>query len=307
MLDRAWEIGCVNWDTAHLYGDSEELLGKWFRLHPERRADIFLVSKFGLGFTTDPATQQAAFVVDSSPENARKSCELSLQRMGVDSIDLFYVHRVDGKTPIEHTMAELVKLRGEGKIKYIGLSAPSSATLRRAHAVHPVAAVQVEYSVFTTDIEGAGGPDLLKTCRALGAATFAYSPVGRGFLTGQIRSPDDFGPTDIRRRIPRFQGDNFAKNLVLVDAIAALARAHQPAPCTPAQLALAWLLAQGDDIFPIPGTKRIAFLEENVAALQVSLTPAEEAEIRRIVDDIGVSGAKTMASPVQDFGDTPEP
>ncbi|KIH94866.1 hypothetical protein SPBR_03798 [Sporothrix brasiliensis 5110] len=304
LLDHAWEIGATNWDTADFYGDNEDLLGKWFGLHPERRADIFLASKFGLGFGIRPDTKAPGITISSTPAHCRASCEKSLKRMGVDHIDLYYIHRVDGVTPIESTMAELAKLRDEGKIRHIGISAPSSTTLRRAHAVARIAAVQVEYSVFSLEIEGPESTDLLKTCRALGVTTFAYSPIGRGFLTGQIRSADDFGPQDLRRAVPRFQGANFAKNLVLVDTMADMAAKRNP-PCTPGQLALAWLLAQGDDIIPIPGTKKIPYLEENTAASTIQLTTDEVAAIRRIVDDIGVIGDKMGQGILADYGDTP--
>ena len=273
-------------------------------MHPERRADIFLASKFGLGFGVRPDTHELGITVTSTPEYCRASCEKSLQRLGIDYIDLYYVHRVDGETPIEKTIQALAELRAEGKIRHIGLCAPSSTTLLRACAVAPVAAVQVEYSVFSLEIEGPESTDLLATCRALGVTTFAYSPIGRGFLTGQIRSADDFGPDDLRRLVPRFQGENFAKNLVLVDTIADLAAKKTP-PCTPGQLALAWLLAQGEDIIPIPGTRKISYLEENVGAVQVKLDTNEVAKIRRIVDDIGVVGAKMSQAVIKDYGDTP--
>ncbi|OAA62849.1 Aldo/keto reductase-like protein [Niveomyces insectorum RCEF 264] len=307
VLDRAWELGCTNWDTADFYGDSEDLLGKWFRLHPERRADIFLASKFGLSFGLPPDArpgQAPGVLINSTPAYCRASCEESLHRLGLSYIDLYYVHRVDGVTPIEATMAELASLQREGKIRHIGLSSPSSATLRRAYAVAPVAAVQVEYSVFSRDIEGPAGTDLLRTCRALGVTTFAYAPIGRGLLTGQIRATTDIdgGAHDLRRMVPRLSGANLDKNLELVDAIAALAAAKT---CTPGQLALAWLLAQGDDVVPIPGTKRVAYLEENVGAAHVQLTDAEVADIRRLVDDKGVAGEPMTAGVLKDYGDTP--
>ncbi len=190
----------------------------------------------------------------------------------------------------------------EGKIKYIGISAASSATLRRACAVAHVDAYQVEYSPWSLEIEGPESTNVLATCRELGIAVFAYSPVGRGFLTGQIKSLDDIAPTDLRRRIPRFSPENFPKNLVLVDKLTELAAKKG---CTPSQLAIAWLMAQGDDIIPIPGTRRIKYLEENVGAVNVSVSPDEEAEIRRWIDDIGVAGAKMVSGIVQDYGDTP--
>ncbi|KAL2167333.1 hypothetical protein VTG60DRAFT_1403 [Thermothelomyces hinnuleus] len=301
VLDRAWELGCTNWDSADMYGDSEDLVGKWFALHPERRADVFLATKFGLspGVRADGSR---GLVIDSSPEYCRARCEKSLRRLGVDSIDLYYVHRVDGKTPIEKTMAELVKLKEEGKIKYIGISACSAATLRRACAVGPVHAYQVEYSPWALDIEGPESGHVLAACRELGVSVFAYSPLGRGFLTGQIRSPDDFEPGDLRRLFPRFSKENFPKNLELVDRFKQLAAQKG---CTPGQLAMAWLLAQGPDVIPIPGTKNIKYLEENVGALHVSVSSEEERVIRGWIEDVGIAGLRVPPGLLDEFNDTP--
>lgn len=305
MLSRAWELGCTFWDSSDAYGDNEDLLGKWFAQHPSRRADIVLATKFGILY--NPTTQSIS--IDSSPARCRQQCERSLQRLGVPCIDLYYVHRVDGRTPIEHTMRELVALHREGKIKHIGLSECSAATLRRAHAVHPIAAVQVEYNPWDLDIETeAAGTNLLATCRELGVATVAYSPLGRGMLTGQFRSPADFAEDDFRRVMERWNGENFGKNLELVDAFVAIAAEKEKkkgSPVTPGQLALAWVLKQGEDVVPIPGTKRIKYLEENLGALKVELTDEEEKLIREKVDAAAVVG-KRSPDGFNSFGDTPE-
>ncbi|KAK4039403.1 Aldo/keto reductase [Parachaetomium inaequale] len=301
VLDRAWELGCTNWDSANMYGDSEDLLGKWFARHPERRADIFLATKFGLwpGVRDDGSR---GLVVNSSPEYCREQCEKSLRRLGVDCIDLYYIHRVDGKTPIEKTMAELVKLKEEGKIKHIGISACSSATLRRACAVAPVAAYQVEYSPWALDIEGPESGHALQTCRALGITVLAYAPLGRGIMTGQIASPDDFEPGDLRRLYPRFSRENFPKNLELVARFRDMAARKG---CTPGQLTMAWLLAQGLDVVPIPGTKNVRYLEENVAAVHVSVSAEEEGVIRGWLEDVGIAGIRVPPGLLDEFNDTP--
>ncbi|KAK2012822.1 aldo/keto reductase [Colletotrichum eremochloae] len=287
FLDRAWELGATNWDTANAYGDNEDLLGKWFKLHPERRGDIFLATKFALRveFKEDGSFTMGR---DSSPGYCREACERSLKRLGVESIDLYYIHRLDDKTPIEKTIEEMVKLKSEGKIKHFGISECSSAALRRAHAVHPIAAVQVEYNPWSLEIEGAAGTDLLRTCRELGVVVFAYSPLGRGIMTGQYRSADDFDATDYRRTLPRFAGDNFRKNTELVDQFAAIAKDKHG--CTAGQLTLAWLLAQGDDVIPIPGTKKVKYLEENLGALKVHLGEEEEKELRALIEAADVQG-----------------
>ncbi|KAI1274943.1 NADP-dependent oxidoreductase domain-containing protein [Xylaria sp. FL0933] len=282
LLDRAWELGCTNWDTADVYGDSEDVIGKWFKLHPERRADIFLASKFGLR-----PEETGSITVDSSPEYCRQCIEKSLERLGVDYIDLYYMHRANPKVPIENTMKALKELVNEGKIKYIGLSEVSSETLRRAHAIHPIHAVQLEYNPWTLDIEGPSGTHILDTCKELGVSIFAYSPLGRGIMTGRFRSAADFGADDARSILPRYQGENFQKNLKLVDQFAEVARRKG---CTPGQLVLAWLLAQGDNIFVIPGTKKTAYLEENFAASEVALTKEEEQQLRKLVSEAGVEG-----------------
>jgi len=295
VLDRAYELGATNWDSADMYNDSEDLLGKWFA-RTGKRNEIFLATKFA------NVMRDGAMVVDSSYEYAKQACEKSLKRLGVDSIDLYYCHRVDGKTPIEKTMQALVELKNEGKIKYIGLSEISSETLRRACKVHHVDAVQIEYSPFTMDIEDPS-IGLLATCRELGVATVAYSPLGRGLMTGQYKSPDDFDENDWRRRSPRYSAENFPKNLKLVEELSSIA---QKKGCTPGQLTLAWLLAQGDDIIPIPGTKKIKYLEENMGALKINLTDAEIKQIRTEIEKTEVHGDRYPAAATKYlFGSTP--
>ncbi|KAI0199274.1 Aldo/keto reductase [Astrocystis sublimbata] len=292
LLDRAWELGCTNWDTADVYGDSEETIGKWLKLHPERRSGIFLATKFAL------KPDGNGLIVDSSPEYCRQCAESSLKRLGVDQIDLYYMHRANPEVPIEKTMQAMKELVNEGKIKYIGLSEVSSATLRRAHAVHPIHAVQVEYNPWTLDIEGPSGTHILDTCKELGTAVFAYSPLGRGIMTGRYRSAADFEPGDSRSMFPRFQGENFQKNLKLVDQFAEIAK-HKG--CTGGQLVLAWLLAQGDNIFVIPGTKKTGYLEENFSAAEVVLADEEEKQLRKLVSEAGVSGDRAgMFNPFAD-------
>ena len=285
-----------------MYGDSEDLVGKWFARHPSRRSDIFLASKFGLRPGQKPDGTWG-INVDSSPAYCRQQCEASLRRLGTDYIDLYYIHRVDGKTPIEHTIAELVALKSEGKIRHIGLSACSAATLRRAHAVHPIAAFQVEYSPWALDIEGPSGLHLLPTCRELGITVFAYSPLGRGIMTGQIRSPDDFEETDLRRRFPRFSPENFPKNFALVQRLVDMATTKQ---CTAGQLTMAWLLRQGEDIIPIPGTKKIKYLEENLGALNVVVSDEEEKQIRGWIEELGFVGERVPPGLLEELNDTPE-
>ncbi|KAJ4257405.1 hypothetical protein NW762_008526 [Fusarium torreyae] len=283
VLDRAWELGCTNWDTADIYADSEDLIGKWFKLHPERRDDIFLATKFGIKFA------DGKMVTDSSPEYVRKCIESSLKRLGVDHIDLYYMHRANPEVPIEKTVEVMKQLVEEGKVKYLGLSEVSSETLRRAHAVHPITAVQMEYNPWTLDIEGPSGTYLLKTCQELDVAIFAYSPLGRGILTGRFRSIDDFEKDDSRRDLSRFQGDNFKKNLVIVDKFEELAKSKGH---TSSQLALAWLLEQSPNVFVIPGTKKIKYLEQNVRAAKVELTKEEEQQLRKLVQEAGVQGER---------------
>jgi len=267
-IHRALELGITLLDTSDIYGPftNEELVGRAIK---GRRDRVFLATKFGI--VRDPGNP-AARAFDSSPEYVRKAVEGSLRRLGVDTIDLYYQHRVDPKVPIEDTVDALAGLVRAGKVRFIGLSEASAQTLERAHRVHPVTALQCEYSLWTRDPEAG----VLAACRRLGVGFVAYSPLGRGFLTGAIGGPEDFAEDDYRRHSPRFQGENFVRNLALVDKVRAFATRKG---CTPGQLALAWVLAQGDDVVPIPGTKRRVYLEENAAALDVVLTPEEMAEI----------------------------
>ena len=270
-IERAIELGCNFLDTADVYGPftNEELVGKVIR---NRRDDVVLATKFGI--VRDPNGPMGRGA-NGKPEYVRSACDASLQRLGIDHIDLYHQHRIDASTPIEDTVGAMAELVEAGKIRYIGLSEPGPETVRRAHATHPVTAIQNEWSLWSRDLEA----DIVPVCRELGIGIVAYSPLGRGFLTGRFKTFEDLPADDYRRINPRFQGDNFQKNLDLVRRIEDLAREKQ---CTPSQLALAWLLAQGDDIVPIPGTKRRAFLEENVGALEVSLTPDELHDIDRI-------------------------
>ncbi|KAF7552424.1 hypothetical protein G7046_g7418 [Stylonectria norvegica] len=283
VLDRAWELGCTNWDTADIYGDSEDLIGKWFKLHPERRADIFLATKFGLVF------KDGAIARDASPEYAREAITKSLQRLGVDYIDLYYMHRTDDITPIEKTVEAMKQFVDEGKVKYLGLSEISSKTLRRAYAIHPITAVQIEYNPWCLEPEGPESGHLIDTTKELGVAVFAYSPLGRGLMTGRYRSIDDFDADDARRHYERFQGNNFKKNLVVVDKFTELAERKG---CTSSQLVLAWLLAQDEHVFVIPGTKKIKYLEQNFAASEVTLSKEEEQQLRKLVAEAGVEGSR---------------
>jgi aryl-alcohol dehydrogenase-like predicted oxidoreductase len=259
-IHRALDLGVTHLDTAEIYGPyhNEELVGRAIK---GRRDKVVLATKFG--FVSH--SSDGPGVIDSSPANVRAAVEGSLKRLGTDSIDLYYQHRVDPKTPIEDTVGAVAKLVAEGKVRYVGLSEASPATIRRAHAVHPVAALQTEYSLWTRDVE----TELLPLLRELGIGFVPYSPLGHGFLTGEIRSPEQLSDDDWRKTNPRFTGDNFQRNLRIVDEVQAVAA---EAGATPAQIALAWLLAQGDDIAPIPGTKRVARVEENTAADRVILS-----------------------------------
>lgn len=229
------------------------------------------------------------FGIDSSPEYVRECIERSLKRLGVEHIDLYYMHRANEDVPIEKTVEAMKQLVEEGKVKYLGLSEVSSTTLRRAHAVHPISAVQVEYNPWTLDIEGSSGTYLLKTCEELDVSVFAYSPLGRGILTGRYRSVDDFEEGDFRKNLARFQGENFRKNLVIVDKFNELAKQKG---LTSSQLVLAWLLEQSPRVFVIPGTKKIMYLEENVGASRVTVSKGEEQELRRLVLEAGVEGGR---------------
>jgi aryl-alcohol dehydrogenase-like predicted oxidoreductase len=276
-IDRALELGINFLDTSDVYGPyiNEELVGRAIK---GKRDQVVLATKFGI--LRDPKNPSARGV-SGKPEYVRQCCEGSLRRLGVDTIDLYYQHRVDPNTPIEDTVRAMADLVKEGKVRYLGLSEASAATMRRAVKVHPIAALQTEYSLWTRDPE----EEILATCRELGIGFVAYSPLGRGFLTGQFKRFEDFAPNDYRRVSPRFQGENFQKNLDLVRQVEELAREKE---CKPSQLALAWVLAQGDDIVPIPGTKRRKYLEENAAALDVQLR-AED--LRRLGDAFPVGAA----------------
>jgi aryl-alcohol dehydrogenase-like predicted oxidoreductase len=298
LLDRAYEIGATFWDTSDFYGDSEDLLGKWFA-RTGKRNDIFLATKFGGVIVND-----AAFSFRGDAAYVEEACNKSLGRMGIEYIDLYYPHRLSGSTPVEHIVQEMVELKKQGKIRHLGLSEVSVETLRRAHAVHPISAVQVEYSLFTTEIEDSK-VGLLTACRELGVAVVGYSPLSRGMLTGQIRNPGDLEVDDYRRLNPRFSEENFPKNLAIVDAVRDIATGKG---CTVGQLAIAWLLSQGEDIFPIPGTTKSKYLEENFAAVNVVLSTQEVARIRTLVDNAVVSGARyDDAHAFALFADTPLP
>ncbi|WP_111430053.1 aldo/keto reductase [Rhodobacteraceae bacterium DSL-40] len=280
VLERAVELGVSFFDTADMYGPyhNEELLGRFLAA---RRPRAVIATKFGI--VRKPG--EYARTIDNSPEYARASCEASLRRLGVERIDLYYVHRVDAGQPVEEVMGALADLVTEGKIGHIGLCEVSAATLRRAHAVHPVTAVQTEYSLWTRDVEG----EVLPVCRELGVAFVPYSPLGRGFLTGTYGKGQSYAEGDFRAALPRFQEDNLAANLAIVEAVKAMA---EEKGCTPAQLALAWLLAQGKDIVPIPGTRRVRYLEENVAASSVRLSEADVAGLARTLEALPVSGGR---------------
>jgi aryl-alcohol dehydrogenase-like predicted oxidoreductase len=266
-LHRALDLGVNFLDTADMYGSghNEELVGRAIR---DRRDSVILATKFG-----NMRGEGGSFLgINGTPDYVRSACEASLKRLNVEVIDLYYQHRVDPNTPIEETVGAMAELVQAGKVRYLGLSEATSEQIRRAQAVHPIAALQTEYSLWTREVEH----DILATCRELNIAFVAYSPLGRGFLTGQITSLDDLDPTDWRRVNPRFSGENFQKNLDLVKAVEQMASEKG---VTPAQLALAWVLAQGDDIIPIPGTKRRAYLEQNLAALDIDLTADEMARL----------------------------
>jgi len=279
-IHRALDLGIDLLDTADMYGvgRNEELVGRAIR---GRRDRVVLATKFG----NVRADDGRPLGISGKPDYVRKACEASLRRLGVDTIDLYYQHRVDPATQIEETVGEMAKLVREGKVRFLGLSEAAPQTIRRAHAVHPIAALQTEYSLWSREPED----ELLATVRELGIGFVPYSPLGRGFLAGQIRSVDDFDPDDWRRTNPRFTGENFQRNLQLVDEIRRVA--HEKG-CTPAQLALAWVLAQGDDVVPIPGTKRCKYLEDNVGALDVRLTDEELARIDRVFPKGAAAGER---------------
>ena len=280
-IHRALELGIYFLDTADVYGPhkNEELVGRAIK---GKRDQVVLATKFGI--VRDPSNPQIRGV-SGKPDYVKQSCEGSLKRLGVDHIDLYYQHRVDPDTPIEETVGALAELVTQGKIRHIGLSEASAATLRRAVKVHPITALQTEYSLWTRDPER----EILATCRELGVGFVAYSPLGRGFLTGQFKSFEDLAADDYRRFSPRFQGENFQKNLDLVKEVEALARERK---CQPSQLALAWVLAQGDDIVPIPGTKRRKYLEENALAMDVELSSDDLRRLNEVFPSGAASGMR---------------
>src|SRR6201998_1698875 len=280
-IHRAIELGMNFLDTADVYGfgDNEVLVGKAIR---DRRKDVFLATKFAI---VRDRSNPAARGVSGSPDYVRAACDASLERLGVETIDLYYQHRVDPNTPIEETVGAMASLVRLGKVRYLGLSEASAGTIRRANVVHPIAALQTEYSLWTRDPED----EILQTTRELGIAFIAYSPLGRGFLTGQIKKFEDLEQEDYRRNSPRFQGENFQKNIDLVTRVETIAREKH---CTPGQLALAWLLAQGKDIIPIPGTKRRKYLEENAGALGVKLTAEDLRRINEVAPKGVASGPR---------------
>jgi len=279
LIHRGLDLGVTLLDTADIYGDSERQVGKALK---GRRDKVTLATKFGFqtGVSANARRDAPGRMINGSAQYVRQACDASLQRLGVDHIDLYYLHRVDQGTPIEETVGAMADLVKQGKVRYIGLSEPSAATVRRAMQVHPLAAIQTEYSLFSREPED----ELLPLLREVGITLVAYSPLGRGFLAGRFRKPEDLAADDWRRGNPRFQGENFAKNLQLVDHLRELA-AHKG--CTPAQLALAWLLTRYDNVIPIPGTSDVKRLEENVGAVNVRLT---EDELERI-DQIAPQGA----------------
>jgi aryl-alcohol dehydrogenase-like predicted oxidoreductase len=282
-IHRALELGITFFDTADMYGPhtNEQLLGRALRGH---REEAIIATKFGI--VRDPNRPEFRDV-SGKPDYVRKACDGSLRRLGVDVIDLYYQHRVDPDTPIEETVGAMAELVHKGKVRFLGLSEAGAETIRRAHATHPITALQSEYSLWTRDPEKA----VLNVCRELGIGFVPYSPLSRGFLTGQIKRFEDLPEDDYRRTAPRFQGENFQRNLDLVKRVEQIAREKK---CTPSQLALAWVLAQGEDIVPIPGTKRRRYLQENIGALDVALTIKDLARINEVAPPEAVAGARYL-------------
>jgi aryl-alcohol dehydrogenase-like predicted oxidoreductase len=279
-IHRALDLGVTLLDTADVYGagENERIVGGAIA---GRRDEVVLATKFGN--QRGPGGERLG--VNGKPDYVRAACDASLQRLGVEHIDLYYQHRVDPTVPIEDTVGAMKELVDAGKVRHLGLSEAAPSTIRRAHAVHPITALQTEYSLWTRDAED----EVLPTVRELGIGFVAYSPLGRGFLTGQITSPDDFAPDDVRRNHPRFQGENFQRNLELVTRVQEIAARKG---CTPGQIALAWVLAQGDDIVAIPGTKRMRYLEENLAAIDVALSADDLADIDKAAPKGAAAGAR---------------
>ena len=280
-IHRALELEVNFLDTADIYGPhtNEELVGRAIK---GRREQVFLATKFGI--VRDPANPNVRGV-NGSPAYIRKAIDNSLKRLGVDHVDLYYQHRVDPKVPIEDTVGAMSDLVNAGKVRFLGLSEASAKTIERAHSVHPITALQSEYSLWTRDPE----PEVLPMCRKLGIGFVPYSPLGRGFLTGAIKSPNDFDEDDYRRHSPRFQGENFERNLQLVERVKEFAK---DIGATPSQLALAWVLSKGEDVVPIPGTKRRKYLEENAAAVDIQLSPAQLQELEEIFPPEAVAGER---------------
>ena len=280
VLHRALDLGVSFWDTADMYGpfDNERLVGKALR---GRRDEVVLATKFGNVRGEDGSFKG----VDGSPEYVRKACDASLERLGVDHIDLYYQHRVDLEVPIEETVGAMAELVEAGKVRHLGLSEAGARTIRRAHAAHPITALETEYSLWSRDVEA----EILDTCRELGVGFVAYSPLGRGFLTGRFESPDDLPEDDWRRNNPRFQGENFEKNLELVERVEQIAGEKG---CTPAQLALAWVLHRGESVVPIPGTTSSKHLEENADAAAIELSGDELARIDEVIPAHLVAGTR---------------
>ncbi|KKY23905.1 putative aldo-keto reductase [Phaeomoniella chlamydospora] len=274
LLDEVYAAGELFWDSADVYGDSEDLIGKWFK-RSGKRSEIFLATKFG------------GMSINNDPEYIKECCNNSLQRLGTDYIDLYYCHRVNKDQPIEITIQTMAELKKQGKVKHLGISECSANTLRRACAVEHIDAIQMEYSPWALEIEQL---DILQTARELGVAVIAYAPLGRGFLTGRYKSPKDFPEGDFRTLAPRFSAENFHKNLDLADRFLTISKKH--GGCTPGQLTLAWLMAQGDDIIPIPGTTNLANFKENIGSLNVKITEEEEAEIRKAVNNMTPEGER---------------
>jgi len=280
-IQRALELGITFFDTADMYGPhtNEELLGRALKGHREQ---VVVATKFGI--LRDPDKPEFRGI-SGKPDYVRKACEGSLRRLDVEVVDLYYQHRVDPDTPIEETVGAMAELVREGKVRFLGLSEASAENIRRAHAVHPITALQSEYSLWTRDPED----EVLDVCRELGIGFVPYSPLGRGFLTGKIQKPEDLPDDDYRKTTPRFQGENFQRNLDLVARVSEIAREKR---CTPAQLALAWVLAQGNDIVPIPGTKRRKYLQENIGALDVDLTSEDLQRIDEVAPKDAFAGSR---------------
>jgi aryl-alcohol dehydrogenase-like predicted oxidoreductase len=289
-IGRALELGVTLLDTADIYGPNtnEELVGRAIR---GKRDRVVITTKFGIVRSDDPAFRG----INGRPDYVRRSCEASLKRLGTDHIDLYYQHRVDTDVPIEETVGAMARLVEDGKVRFLGLSEAGPETIRRAHAEHPITALQTEYSLWSREPED----EILPTIRELGIGFVPYSPLGRGFLTGRFRTIDDLPKDDYRRHSPRFQGENFGKNLELVARIEGIARTRG---CTPAQLALAWVLAQGKDVVPIPGTKRRRYLEENLGAVRVELTPDDLARIDEVAPRGVAAGERYPESAMKALG-----